>query len=51
MDRLTSNQFHGVHLNAIPVVEDLLILNILLYDIDVVHGDNIGKIARRSVQK
>ena len=37
-------------MNDIPVVEDLLTLNILLYDIDFVDG-NIGELARRSVQK
>ena len=29
MDRLTPNQFQGVHMNDIPVVEYLLTLNIL----------------------
>ena len=38
-------------MNDILVVEDLLTLNILLYDIDIVHGNIIGELARRSVQK
>ena len=38
-------------MNDIPTVEDLLTLNIVLYDIDFVDGYIIGKLARRSVQK
>ena len=45
------NQFQGVHLNDIPTVEDLLTLNILLYDIDIVDGNIVGELARRSVRK
>ena len=48
---LSPNQFQGVHMNAIPIVEDLLTLNILLYYIDIVDGNIIGELARRSVQK
>ena len=51
MDGLSPNQFQGVHMNDIPIVEDLLTLNILLYDIDIVDGDILGELARRSVQK
>ena len=51
MDGMTRNQFQGVHMNDIPIVEDLLTLNILLYDIDIVDGNIIGELARRSVQK
>ena len=51
MDGLSPNQFKGVHMNDIPIVEDLLALNILLYDIDIVDGNIIGELARRSVQK
>ena len=39
MDGLSLNQFQGVHMNDIPTVEDLLTLNILLYDIDIVDGN------------
>ena len=38
-------------MNDIPTVEDLLILNILLFDIDIVDGNIVGELARRSVQK
>ena len=51
MDGLSTNQFQGVHLNDIPTVEGLLTLNILLYDIDIVDGNIIGELVRRSVQK
>ena len=51
MDGLNPNQFQGVHMNDIPIVEDLLTLNIVLYDIDYVDGNIIGKLARRSLQK
>ena len=51
MDGLSADQFQGVHMNDFPIVEDLLTLNILLYDIDFVDGNIIGELARRSVQK
>ena len=51
MDGLSPNQFKGVHKNDIPNFEDLLTLNILLYDIDIVDGNIIGQITRRSVRK
>ena len=51
MDGLSPNQFKSVHMNDIPFVEDLLTLTILLYDIDIVDGNIIGELARRSVQK
>ena len=38
-------------MNDIPFVEDLLNLNIVLYDIDIVDGNIMGELARRSVQK
>ena len=51
MDGLSADQFQGVHMNDIPLVEDLLTLKIVLYDIDIADGKVIGKLARRSVQK
>ena len=51
MDGLSPNQFQGGHMNDIPTVEDLLTLNILLYDIDIVDGNLVGELARPSVQK
>ena len=51
MDGLSADQFQGVHMNDFPIVEDLLTLNILLYDIDIVDGNIVGELPRRSVQK
>ena len=51
MDELSADQFQAVHMNDIPTVEDLLTLNIVLYDIDIVDSPIIGELARRSVQK
>ena len=48
---LSPNQFERVHKNYIPIVEELLTLNVLLYDIDIVDGNIIGEFAERSVQK
>ena len=45
------SKFQGVHLKDIPKVEDLLQLNIFLYDIDFVDGELIGELCRRSNQK
>ena len=51
MNSLSPSQFHGVHNNDIPIVEDLLLLNFLLYDNHSVEGNIIGELVRRSVQK
>ena len=51
LDGLSADQFQGVHMNNFPFVEDLLTLNIVLYDIDTVDGNKIGDFARLSVQK
>ena len=51
MDGLNADQFRGVHMKDIPFVEDLLTLNIVLYDIDIVDGNIIGELARRSLQE
>ena len=45
------SKFQGVHLNDIPIVEDLLQFNIFLYDVDFVDGELIGELARRSYPK
>ena len=48
-DGLDPNQFQGNHMNDIPIVEDLLTLNVLFYDIDIVDGIIIGELARQRV--
>ena len=45
MDGGSLNQIHGVHMNDIPIVEDLLSLNILLFDIDFVDDNIVGELA------
>ena len=51
LDGLSADQFEGIHMNDIPFVEDLLTLNIVLYDIDIVDGNIIGEVAGRCLQK
>ena len=51
MDGLGADQFQGVLMNDNHIVEDLLILNILLFDIDIAERNNIGELARRKWQK
>ena len=50
-DQGHNSKFQSVHLNDIPKVEDLLELNIFLYDINFVDGELIGELCRRSIQK
>ena len=38
-------------MNDIPIVEDLLQVNIFLLDMDFGHGALVGELARRSVGK
>ena len=38
------SNFQGVHLNVIPNVEDLLQLNVFLYDFDFLHGKLISEL-------
>ena len=45
------SKFQGVHMTDIPKVQELLELNIFLYDIDFVDGELIVELARRSIQK
>ena len=51
LDGLSANQFQGGYMTAIPTVEHLPTLNVLLYDTDIVAGKIAGEPARRSVQK
>ena len=44
------SKFQGVHMTDVPKVEDLMQLNIFLYDIDFVDGELIGELCRRSIQ-
>ena len=46
-----ASKFQGVHMTDIPKKEEMLQLNIFLYDSDFVDGELIGELARRSIQK
>ena len=50
-DELNANQFLGVHMKFVPVVEDLLTLEFLLFDTDMMARSVIAELGRRSVQK
>ena len=50
-DGVSPSLFQGVQMNDIPIVEDLLTVNIVLYDINIADGNIIGEFARRSLQK
>ena len=45
------SNFQGVHMTDVPKVEEMLHLNMFLYDIDFVDGELIGELCRRSIQK
>ena len=45
------SMFQGVHMSDIPKVEEMLHLNIFLYDIDFFDGELIAELCRRSIQK
>ena len=45
------SKFQSVHMTDIPKAEEMLQLNIFLYDLDFVDGELIGDLARRSIQK
>ena len=45
------SKFQGVQMTDIPKLEEMLRLNIFLFDIDFVDGELIGELARRSIQK
>ena len=45
------SKFQGVHMTVIPRVEEMLQLNIFLYEVHFVDGELIGELARRKTQK
>ena len=45
------SKFQDVHMTEFSKVEEILQLNIFLYDIDFVDGELIGELCRRSIQK
>ena len=44
-------QFRGVSMDNLPIIEDVVDKNIFIYDIDIEDGDFVGELARRSIGK
>ena len=45
------SQFQGVCMDDIPSVEDIVGINIFIYDVDLIDGAMVGELARRSIKK
>ena len=48
---LDPSKFQGVCSDDIPSVEDIVGINIFIYDIDLIDGAMVGELARRSIKK
>ena len=48
---LDPSKFQGVCIDDVPSVEDIVGINIFIYDIDLIHGAMVGELARRSIKK
>ena len=44
------SKFQGVCMDDIPSVEDIVAINIFIYDIDLIDGAMVGKLARQSIK-
>ena len=44
------SKFQGVCMDDIPSVEDIVRINIFIYDIDLIDGAMVGELARRSIK-
>ena len=44
-------KFQGVCMDDIPSVEDIVSINIFIYDIKIIDGAMVGELARRSIKK
>ena len=45
------SKFQGVCMDDIPSVEDIVGINIFIYDIDIIEGTMVEELARRSIKK
>ena len=45
------SNFQGVCMDDIPSVEDIVSINIFIYDIDLIDGAMVGELARRSITR
>ena len=48
---LDPSKFQGIGMDDIPSVEDIVGINIFIYDIDLIDGAMVGELARRSIKK
>ena len=48
---LDPSKFQGVCMDDIPSVEDIVGINIFIYDMDLIDGAMVGELARRSIKK
>ena len=46
-----ASKFQGVCMDDIPSAEDIVGINICIYDIDLIDGAMVGELARRSIKK
>ena len=46
-----TSKFQGVCMDDIPSVEDIVGINVFIYDIDLIDGAMVGELARRSIKK
>ena len=46
-----TSKFQGVCMDDIPSVEDIVGINIFIYDIDLIDGAMVGELARQSIKK
>ena len=45
------SKFQGLCMDDIPSVEDIVTINIFIFDIDFIDGAKVGELARRSIKK
>ena len=45
------SKFQGVCMDDFPSVEDIVRINVFIYDIDLIDGAMVGELARRSIKK
>ena len=48
---LDPSKFQGVCMDDTPSVDDIVVINIFIYDIDLIDGAMVGELARRSIKK
>ena len=46
-----TSKFQGACMDDIPSVEDIKVINVFIYDIDLIDGAMVGELPRRSIKK